>query len=80
MNYGIIAGLLVTLSLILLVVETAFDKENRSKGRSFVVLYGSGVSIWLMLGIAMDQTPLVIISFIQLFCIALLVFLETHRS
>lgn len=71
MNYEFIAGFLVTLSLVLLVIETAFSRHRRSKWFPFVLLYASGVVFWLFLGVLMNEIPLVIISAIQLFCMAL---------
>jgi uncharacterized protein with PQ loop repeat len=71
MNYGLIAGFLVTLSLVLLVIETVFSEYRRSKGRAFVVLYASGVTLWLVLGVLMNDVPLVTISAIQLFCMSI---------
>ena len=65
MNYGNLAGILVTLSLLLLAIESRFGKSPSRSG-GFLYLYGAGVGCWLLLGILMDNIPLVIISSLQL--------------
>ena len=70
MNYGNLAGVLVTLSLLLLAIESRLGKTpSRSDG--FIVLYGLGVACWLALGIAMDNPALVIISALQILFLAI---------
>jgi hypothetical protein len=70
MNYGNLAGILVTSSLLLLAIESRFGKmPSRSAG--FLYLYGAGVVCWLLLGILMDNSPLVIISSLQLLFLAI---------
>ncbi|TVP80359.1 MAG: hypothetical protein EA353_04060 [Puniceicoccaceae bacterium] len=80
MNYGIIAGCLVTISLILLSVETALDRKRTGKATCFVVLYSSGVVLWLVLGVLLEQIPLLLISAIQLFSLATFYFADTRND
>ena len=71
MNYGILAGGLVTVSLLLLAVESGHRKKALRIGSGFVACYGAGVLCWLALGVLMDQSPLVVISSLQLLFLAL---------
>lgn len=71
MDYSLMAGSLVTTSLILLVIETHFCRLTGGVGAVFVYLYALGVISWLLLGLIMNQVALVFISMLQLLCIAL---------
>ena len=66
MDYSSLAGVLVTFSLLLLSIESAFSKQKRPMPKEFVALYGAGVLGWLSLGVAMNKSSLVLISALQL--------------
>lgn len=65
MNYGVIAGLLVSISFFLLFIDTLSYRRINNHGGAFVGLYLVGVSFWLCLGVLMNQTALVFISVFQ---------------
>jgi uncharacterized protein with PQ loop repeat len=67
MNYGIIAGVLVTISLLLLAFEGSPTGRDAKRSLTFAVPYGLGVFCWLVLGVLMNQVSLVIISALQIF-------------
>lgn len=71
MNYSLVAGGFVTLSLFFLFLETRVYDGNGHIGRAFVFIYGFGVVCWLLLGVLMDQVALVLISMLQLLFLSL---------
>ena len=71
MNYSIAAGFFVTLSLFFLFLENRFHYNANKVKTAFVVLYGIGVIVWIVLGVLMNRSPLVIISSLQIFFLAL---------
>lgn len=79
MTYGVAAGLLVTLSLLLLAIESS-NSRVPSRSTGFIGLYGLGVFFWLLLGIVMDNGALVVISSLQIFFLAIFAFSERSQS
>ena len=79
MTYGVAAGLLVTLSLLLLAIESS-NSRVPSRSIGFIALYGLGVVFWLVLGIVMDNGGLVVISALQIFFLAIFAFSERSHS
>lgn len=71
MNYSLVAGFLVSLSFILLFIDTLSGKDECKFGGAFVGLYLMGVIFWLCLGVLMNQVALVIISILQMLFIGL---------
>jgi hypothetical protein len=78
MNYGSLAGILVTLALLLLAIESYFGRDP-SHSDGFIFLYGGGVLCWLMLGVLMDNSALVIISGLQILFLAIFRLNERSR-
>lgn len=71
MNHSLLAGALVTLSLLLLCLERAISGGGKKLPTIFVVAYGLGVVFWLIMGVAINHIALVVISSLQLFFITL---------
>ena len=71
MNYGVLAGFLVTLSFLLLAIESAAGPRSRSAGKGFVIFYGAGVLFWILLAVIMDMSSLVVISTFQILFLSL---------
>jgi len=66
MSYGMLAGILVTLSLFLLSLESLTAPKSSTSGRGFILLYGLGVVFWIGLAIAINLVSLVVISSLQI--------------
>ena len=71
MDYSVVAGSLVTLSLVLLFIETLVRKLEGSLGVLSIGLYLCGVVVWTFLGVLMDQAALVLISSLQVLFLVL---------
>ena len=71
MDYSLLAGSLVTLSLLLLCIERGLSKSSEKLPSIYSIAYGSGVICWLALGLAMNQSALVLISVLQVFFVIL---------
>lgn len=71
MNYSLIAGLLVTLSLFLLFIESECKNKSGQTGKIFVTFYALGVFCWIALGLIMNHVSLIVISSLQIFFLAL---------
>lgn len=79
MDYSLLAGTLVTLSLLLLCIERSLSSEPQQIPREYFVAYGGGVLCWTVLGIVMNNSALVLISSLQFFFV-LLAFTFPRRS
>ena len=66
MDYSALAGGLVTFSLLLLSIESVLTSTKSPIPKAFLALYGLGVVVWLILGVAMNKSSLVLISALQL--------------
>jgi len=71
MDYSLVAGSLVTLSLFFLFIETRVKSSHATLSTSFIWVYGLGVVCWLVLGILMNHAALVAISALQILFLAL---------
>ena len=71
MDYGVVAGSLVTLSFILLFIEARVRRIIGKRGTLFLLLYSSGVCCWIALGVFMNISALVLIGSMQLLFLAL---------
>lgn len=71
MIHAVLAGLLVTLSLISLVIEK-WQNPNIKIAKVFYYFYGAGTFIWLILGQQVGNYILMGISAVQLCCVLLL--------
>jgi len=80
MNYSALAGALVTLSLLLLSIESVLTSSKRPIPKAFLGFYGFGVIVWLSLGITMNNSPLVLISSFQLLFLLISYTATTCRS
>lgn len=80
MNYSVVAGGFVTLSLLFLFLETRFGGQGGSVCKVLVFIYGFGVLCWLILGVLMDQVALVLISMLQLLFLFLYLSESKHSA
>jgi uncharacterized protein with PQ loop repeat len=71
MDYSLVAGFLVTLSLLLLCIERSLSSDTQRIPRIFLLAYGGGVVCWLILGVVINNSALVLISSLQAFFILL---------
>ena len=71
MNYSVLAGVLVTLSFVFLALERSLGKGVYELPKVFTLLYALGVFCWLLLGVAINSIPLVVISALQAFFLSL---------
>lgn len=71
MNYSFVAGTLVSLSFLLLFVDTLSEKHPCRFGGIFVGLYALGVVCWLVLGVLKNNIELVFISIFQVLLLGL---------
>jgi hypothetical protein len=67
MDYSLLAGTLVTSSLLLLSVERGLSPRRAEMPRAFLIAYGAGLLCWLTLGVVMNHSALVLISALQIF-------------
>lgn len=80
MELALFAGLLVTLSLIVLIAQVLISEQKPDLPGSFLFFYGSGTFLWAILGLYQESVPLVSISLVQLSCVVGLKFLSKRIS
>lgn len=78
MIHAVLAGILVTVSLISLVIEK-WQNPNFKISKAFYYFYGVGTFLWLVLGQQFGNYVLMGISAVQLCCVLLLLLTNNNE-
>jgi MtN3 and saliva related transmembrane protein len=77
---GMLAGTLTTLAFLPQAAKIIKDRQTRDISLSMYVLFCSGVALWLVYGLLLDSSPLIISNAVTLLLAGMVLFLKIKNG